>query len=190
MHTNSLLCFLEHFLPRIASKCEEAKAAGARDVDLLEVGACRGHGAYRNALPEFVDYHFCDIKNKSRHEKGFIRQPGEYEIATPDASFDVVLAGQVLEHVRRPWKWFVELARLLRPGGIAMTISPVNWALHRHPVDTARWLPDGIKELHAEAGLVTELAEICNLDTSGQHDRYQFNGVGKVLDLVAIGRKV
>lgn len=36
----------------------------------------------------------------------------------PDASFDVVVSSETMEHVRRPWQGFREIARVLRPGGI------------------------------------------------------------------------
>jgi 2-polyprenyl-3-methyl-5-hydroxy-6-metoxy-1,4-benzoquinol methylase len=39
--------------------------------------------------------------------------------AQPDASFDVIVSYEVLEHVRRPDAAFAAMARLLRPGGIA-----------------------------------------------------------------------
>jgi len=82
----------------------------------------------------------------------------EYEFPIPDGSYDVVLSGQVLEHVRKPWRWLPELARVCRRGGHVVTISPVNWPYHEAPVDCWRVFPEGLRALHEEAGLTVELA--------------------------------
>jgi len=44
----------------------------------------------------------------------------------PDASFDVVIAAQVLEHVVRRGRFISELRRVLRPGGRVMIFVPDN----------------------------------------------------------------
>ena len=45
-------------------------------------------------------------------------------IPYPDASFDVVVADNVLEHLERPREVFVEVARVLRPGGRFLAKTP------------------------------------------------------------------
>src|SRR5689334_3995852 len=62
----------------------------------------------------------------------------EYEFPRDDASYSVVLAVQWLEHVRKPWRWLPELARVCRRGGHVVTISPVTWPYHEAPVDCWR----------------------------------------------------
>jgi 2-polyprenyl-6-hydroxyphenyl methylase/3-demethylubiquinone-9 3-methyltransferase len=47
---------------------------------------------------------------------------GEWEIA--DASFDVVWAGEVIEHVADTARWMSELRRVLRPGGRLLLSTP------------------------------------------------------------------
>ena len=51
----------------------------------------------------------------------------EYELPVEDGSYDVILSGQVMEHVRHIWRWMPELARACRPGGHVITIAPVSW---------------------------------------------------------------
>ena len=77
----------------------------------------------------------------------------EYEFPIADGSYDVVLSGQVLEHVKKPWRWLPELARVCRPGGHVITISPVSWPYHEAPVDCWRIYPEGLRALHEEARL-------------------------------------
>ena len=44
----------------------------------------------------------------------------------PDASYDLVIAHHVLEHVDNDWQAISELFRLLRPGGLAVLSVPIN----------------------------------------------------------------
>src|SRR5258708_5684929 len=41
-----------------------------------------------------------------------------------DASIDVLVSGQTLEHVDFPWLTVLEIARVLRPGGVACLVVP------------------------------------------------------------------
>jgi SAM-dependent methyltransferase len=55
------------------------------------------------------------------------------EIPAPDASFDVVLCTEMLEHVPEPIKVIGEIARLLRPGGRLILTAPLGSGLHQEP---------------------------------------------------------
>jgi SAM-dependent methyltransferase len=71
----------------------------------------------------------------------------------PDASYDMVLSGQVIEHVGPIWDWMRELARVCKPGGLVITINPVSWHYHEAPIDCWRIYPEGMKALCQSAGL-------------------------------------
>lgn len=88
------------------------------------------------------------------------------EVAFPLANdaFDVVLSGQVIEHVRRPWRWLAECARVCKPGGRVITICPVSWPYHEAPIDCWRMYPEGLRALYEDAGLTVELATTAALD--------------------------
>lgn len=47
-------------------------------------------------------------------------------ISLPDASFDVVIASQVLEHIVRRGRFLQEIRRVLKPGGRAFIFVPDN----------------------------------------------------------------
>lgn len=83
---------------------------------------------------------------------------GEYDFGLPENSYDLVLSGQVIEHVRKPWVWLKEVARVCKPGGKVITINPVNWPYHEEPVDCWRAYPEGMKALYEDAGLAVELS--------------------------------
>ena len=77
----------------------------------------------------------------------------EYEFPVPSDAYDIVLSGQVIEHVRKIWRWFPELARICKPGGLVITINPVSWHYHEAPVDCWRIYPEGMTALAEDAGL-------------------------------------
>ena len=52
-----------------------------------------------------------------------------FDIPEPPSSFDVLIAGEVLEHLVDPWVALKRLRRFLRPGALAMASSP-NVAHH------------------------------------------------------------
>jgi SAM-dependent methyltransferase len=62
----------------------------------------------------------------------------------PSASVDVLISGQVLEHVEYFWITALEVSRVLKPGGLACIIAPSSGPEHRYPVDCWRFYPDGM----------------------------------------------
>ncbi len=61
-----------------------------------------------------------------------------------DASVDVVLSIQVLEHVRELETYFAEIRRMLRPGGRLVLSTHGTWLYHPHPEDHWRWTRTGL----------------------------------------------
>ncbi len=62
----------------------------------------------------------------------------------PDSSFDVVVADQVLEHVRNPFKAIQESIRVLRPGGVLIHTTCFLNPVHCYPIDWWRFTPDAL----------------------------------------------
>ncbi len=62
-------------------------------------------------------------------------------------SIDVVISGQALEHVEFFWITMLEIARILKPGGLCCIIAPSSGHEHRFPVDCWRFYMDGFKAL-------------------------------------------
>ena len=54
-------------------------------------------------------------------------------IPVPDASFDVILCTEVLEHVPEPIAALREMARILKPGGRLLLTAPAMSGLHQLP---------------------------------------------------------
>jgi SAM-dependent methyltransferase len=68
-------------------------------------------------------------------------------IPLDDASFDVVLCLQVLEHVPDPAAAVRELRRVLRPGGRVLLSTHGVYPFHPNPDDLWRWTHQGLERL-------------------------------------------
>lgn len=68
-------------------------------------------------------------------------------------SVDVVVSGQTFEHIEFFWQTMLEMARVLRPGGLCCLIAPSGGPEHRYPVDCWRFYPDGFRALAKYANL-------------------------------------
>lgn len=75
-------------------------------------------------------------------------------------SCDVVLCSQVLEHTRYPWRVVQEIARVLRPRGLAFLAAPSAGHVHRYPEDCFRYYPDGLPALAHASGLTVVDANV------------------------------
>ena len=68
-------------------------------------------------------------------------------IPLEDASFDVVLCLQVLEHVPDPAAAVRELRRVAKPGGRVLTSTHGVYPYHPNPNDLWRWTHTGLEHL-------------------------------------------
>ena len=80
------------------------------------------------------------------------------ELPREDASFDVVLCIQVLEHVDDPARAAHELHRVLKPGGRLLAATHGTYVYHPDPADNWRWTHTGLQKLFTDNGTWTSLA--------------------------------
>ena len=66
-------------------------------------------------------------------------------LASADASADVIVSFQVLEHVRDIAVYLGEARRVLVPRGSLLLSTHGTWLYHPHPHDFRRWTIDGLK---------------------------------------------
>lgn len=65
-------------------------------------------------------------------------------LGTPDASVDLVVSFQVLEHVRDLDTYLAEAGRVLRDDGLLLLSTHGTWLYHPHPEDHRRWTREGL----------------------------------------------
>jgi SAM-dependent methyltransferase len=89
-----------------------------------------------------------------------------------DASIDVVLCTQVLEHIPDPIAVIGEIRRVLKPGGTLLLSVPSIFPQHGSPGDYWRYMPQGLKwilrDFHnvmvqGEAGTVPSIFLVINV---------------------------
>jgi len=119
------------------------------DVGSRAVGTQKG--TYREHMAPCWQYLGCDTE-PGRNVN--VVQPDPYLLPFNEATFDVILSGQCLEHVPNPFRLVNAMARVLRPAGLMILTAPWQWRIHRYPIDCWRILPDGMKVLLEDAGLV------------------------------------
>jgi SAM-dependent methyltransferase len=132
---------------------EQAVAAhDGRAYRVLDVGC--GPKPYRPLFaPYSAEYVGVDIgDNPDADLTGAVE-----ELPVPDASFDVVLCNQVLEHCNDPPRAVRELARVVRPDGRVLASTHGVQVYHPSPQDLWRWTHAGLERLFAANGAWAEL---------------------------------
>jgi SAM-dependent methyltransferase len=121
----------------------------------LDVGATDVNGNFRGV-----------VTSRGWQYTGLDIAPGKnIDVVTADPyrfpfqreSFDIVISGSTMEHVKAVWLWVPELVRVLKPGGLLAIHTHMAWIFHPHPVDCWRIMPDGMRYL---------------FDLTGQLERY------------------
>jgi SAM-dependent methyltransferase len=107
------------------------------------------------------------------------------EIPYPDASFDVVLSHDVLEHVDDPRVSMAEIRRVLCPGGLSFNVFPVYFGMSSHHLDYVTSIP-GLHWVFSPRALVKAVNHILarnpQFGTARQPEpRLSFDGSREVL---------
>ena len=103
-----------------------------------------------------------DAGQVARDDEAGVVQGNALRLPFSDASFDRVIAAEVLEHIPEDTTAMAELSRVLRPGGtMAVTVprfgpEAVNWALSREYHD----VPGGHVRIYRRSTLVERLRNV------------------------------
>jgi SAM-dependent methyltransferase len=127
---------------------EAAEAGRTRgSCRLLDVG-CGGKPYWPFFEPFGVEYVGLDaVENPLAELRGTVEA-----IPVEDASFDLVLCTQVLEHADDPASAVAELRRVTAPGGRVLASTHGVQAYHPSPADYWRWTHAGLEKLFREHG--------------------------------------
>jgi SAM-dependent methyltransferase len=82
----------------------------------------------------------------------------EFDICTDkiDATFDIIIADQVFEHLLWPYRAAKNIYGMLRPNGYFLILTPFLVRRHDAPVDCSRWTEKGLAYFLAEAGFALD----------------------------------
>ncbi|WP_200800159.1 methyltransferase domain-containing protein [Jatrophihabitans endophyticus] len=121
-----------------------------RHYDVLDFGSqAAGNGrTHREVLVDHdVTYTGVDVV---AGENVDIVMAKPYRIPARARSFDVVITGSAFEHIPFMWASFLEIARVLRPGGLVFLTAPSRGHIH-FDMDCWRFYPDSMRALAAFA---------------------------------------
>jgi SAM-dependent methyltransferase len=137
---------------------EHLTARRGQPLRVLDIGSSDVNGTYRRCFqdPSWV-YVGLDLAPGPGVDI-VVRQPYRWK-EVPAGSFDVVVSGQAFEHIEFPWVTILEVARVLRPGGLLCLIVPSSGPEHRYPLDCWRFYTDGLVALAHWADLDVVSAE-------------------------------
>lgn len=120
---------------------------------VLDVGSYDVNGTYR-PMVEGRGWEYTGLDIQAGPNVDVVGKP--YKFPLPGASFDVVISGSTMEHVESIWLWIPELARMLRVGGMLAIVTHWQFPEHRYPVDCWRIMPDGMRHLFDQTGVLND----------------------------------
>lgn len=157
MHSESMDRCRE-FVDRYLSRCER--------LTIADVGSYDVNGTYRSLFVR-PGWQYVGLDIAAGPNVDVVLPPGEDDAWPCAGEFDVVISGQCVEHVRKPWKWIKGVASLAKPGGLIWITGPNTYPFHEFPIDCWRLWPDGMRALFDEAGLVAVDAFYNGTETVG-----------------------
>lgn len=139
MHPSSLK-LMEMFRDKYLANMKGCSVLDVGSMDIIGTGSC---GTYKPLFEKDFVYTGMDVE----------RGPNVDIVGYNNIKdkFDVVISGQVMEHVTRPWDWLKTLA--LYHKHFICIIAPNTWTEHRYPLDTYRYFPDGMRDLFEYANI-------------------------------------
>jgi SAM-dependent methyltransferase len=154
---------------------------------LCEIGSGDGKllRTLRNQRPG-LELHGCDIRVPTREADGYVFTKIEGErLPYDDASFDVVLVFDVLEHVPNPEGLLDEARRILRPGGKLVAFVPIQgepvsfYSLYKALLGDDTYV---ITEEHIQSFTHAEVQEMLARRFDARETRYAYHFLGHLMD--------
>jgi len=111
---------------------------------VLDIGAQDVNGSLKRVVPKGFDYVGVDFV-QGKGVDVVLDDP--YNLPFDSDSADVVLSSSCFEHSELFWLLFLDILRVLKPGGLFYLNVPSNGDFHRWPVDCWRFYPDSGRAL-------------------------------------------
>ena len=98
--------------------------------------------------------------------------------------FDLVYSNNVFEHLSNPFIAVQNIEKVLKPGGIVITIAPFSIRYHECPSDYFRFTHKGLEQLFNDAGNFETL--VSGYDIIGRRNNWQGDGLAN--DIVPVDK--
>ncbi|MDQ3039635.1 MAG: class I SAM-dependent methyltransferase [Pseudomonadota bacterium] len=116
-----------------------------QELSVVDIGSYDVNGSYRSLFQsERWSYLGIDLTEGPGVD---VALSSPYRFPLPSASADLIISGQAFEHIEYFWQTWLEMMRVLRPGGRVFLIAPSRGPEHRYPQDCWRFYPDGYQAL-------------------------------------------
>jgi len=143
-------------------------------LQILDLGSQDVNGSYRSLFSK-PSWNYVGLDMEAGKNVDIVL-PTPYvwrEVASESA--DVVISGQAFEHIQYFWITILEVARVLKLGGICCILAPSSGPEHRYPLDCWRFYPDGMMSLAHFAQMevieaVTQWQNLGYVDSDQWHD--------------------
>ena len=119
---------------------------------ILDLGSFDVNGSYRGAF-DVAPWTYRGVDMAAGKNVDIVLQDPYHWREIRSSSAAVVISGQAFEHIEFFWLTMLEIARILKPGGLCCLIAPSGGPEHRYPVDCWRFYPDGFVALARFASL-------------------------------------
>lgn len=113
---------------------------------ILDVGSYDVNGSYRQLFDGQQGWSYTGVDLSAGPGVDVVLED-PYRLPFESASFDLIVSGQAFEHVEFFWLTWMEMLRVLKPGGRIFLIAPSRGPEHRYPQDCWRFYPDGYRAL-------------------------------------------
>lgn len=117
-------------------------------VTVVDIGSQDVNGSLKQVMPTSCRYVGVDFV-PGKGVDLVLEDP--YQLPLEDESADVIVSSSCFEHSEMFWLTFLEVSRVLKPGGLLYINVPSNGMFHRYPVDCWRFYPDSGEALCAWA---------------------------------------
>ncbi|HVV95262.1 MAG TPA: class I SAM-dependent methyltransferase [Hyphomicrobiales bacterium] len=130
--------------------CLERYLAERPPGTVLEVGCNSRVPEYRHLFQEIGWTYVGADLDEGPDVDVVLRDPYSWEIESD--KFDAIVSGSMLEHNEMFWLSFVEMYRVLVPGGLMIHVAPSRGHEHWGPSDCWRFYRDGMRAVAQWAG--------------------------------------
>jgi SAM-dependent methyltransferase len=143
-----------------------ASAVGYDTMDWVRVVMYRECFAFiRSLQPEKLDVLEISAGPHWRREFRFQSYCGtqypEFDVCaqTRPEQYDLIIADQIFEHLKWPYRAARNVHAMLRPGGYFLISVPFLIRVHKSPIDCTRWTKEGLSYFLQECGFLAEAIE-------------------------------